>query len=45
MKAGRNKLVIEVTTTLVREQYDWLSQFILLEPTEITESVVIGQYE
>lgn len=40
---GINQLVIEVTTTLVREQYDWLSQFVLLEPTGITNSIRIKQ--
>lgn len=42
---GENKLVIDVSTTLVREQYDWLSQYMLLEPIGITESIIIESYE
>lgn len=30
---GENKITLEVTTTLVREHYDWLSQWMLIEPT------------
>lgn len=43
VKAGTNKLIVEATTTLVREQYDWLSQFILLEPIGITDAITIKQ--
>lgn len=43
VQKGINHLSVEVTTTLVREQYDWLSQFILLEPTGITNSIMIKQ--
>lgn len=42
---GKNSLVIEVTTTLAREQKDWLSQFVLLEPTGITDRILIRQYK
>ncbi len=45
VRTGKNKLVIEVTTTLAREQYDWLSQFMLLEPTGITGSIEIESYK
>lgn len=44
VKDGENKLVIEVTTTLGREQKDWLSQFVLLEPAGITEAVIVRQF-
>lgn len=44
VKEGENKLVIEVTTTLGREQKDWLSQFVLLEPAGITDAVIIRQF-
>jgi len=43
VKQGVNKLAIEVTTTLVREQYDFLSQYMLVEPIGITKSIVIKQ--
>jgi len=43
IQAGINKLAIEVTTTLVREQYDYLSQWMLLEPTGITGGIYIKQ--
>lgn len=43
VRKGINQLSIEVTTTLVRDQYDWLSQFILLEPTGITSKIYINQ--
>ena len=41
IKKGTNHLRVEVTTTLVRVQKDWLSQFVLLEPTGITEKIVL----
>lgn len=41
IKKGTNHLRVEVTTTLVRAQKDWLSQFVLLEPTGITEKIVL----
>lgn len=44
VQEGSNKLAVEVTTTLVREQYDYLSQWMLLEPTGITEGVYIKQF-
>lgn len=43
VKAGENRLAVEVTTTLGREQKDWLSQFLLLEPAGITDAVIIRQ--
>jgi len=43
IQAGINRLAIEVTTTLVREQYDYLSQWMLLEPTGITGGIYIKQ--
>lgn len=42
---GKNTLIIEVTTTLVRENYDWLSQFMILEPIGINDSVVLEYYK
>lgn len=45
VQRGENILTAEVTTTLGRAQNDWLSQFILMEPTGITEQVIINQYE
>lgn len=44
VRVGENKLEIEVTTTLGREQKDWLSQFLLLEPAGITEAVIVKQF-
>lgn len=44
VQVGGNSLVIEVTTTLVREQKDWLSQFMLMEPIGITEAVIVRQF-
>ena len=41
---GNNTLSIEVTTTLGRQQKDYLSQFMVLEPLGITESVTVKQY-
>ena len=41
LRPGENKLVIETTTTAVRDNYDFLSQFIALEPTGITESIYL----
>ena len=40
---GENSLCLEVTTTLVREQKDFLSQFMLLEPTGISGTVMVEQ--
>jgi len=40
---GLNKIVIETTTTLVRAHYDWLSQYMLLEPTGITQDIIINK--
>lgn len=45
VKEGENRLEIEVTTTLAREQKDWLSQFVLLEPSGITDAVIIRLLE
>jgi len=42
---GENKLVIRVSTTLVRDQYDWLSQWMLLEPVGITGSINVESYQ
>lgn len=42
---GSNQIKLEVTTTLVRENYDWLSQFMLLEPTGITGEIKLIQEE
>jgi hypothetical protein len=42
---GKNTLIIEVTTTLVRENFDWLSQFMILEPIGINDSVVLEYYK
>lgn len=44
VKEGKNILVLEVTTTLGREQKDWLSQYLLMEPTGITKAVIVEQY-
>lgn len=41
---GENRLSIEVTTTLVRENYDWLSQFMLLEETGLTGEIKLQRY-
>lgn len=41
---GQNHYAIEVTTTLVRERYDYFSQYMLLEPTGITNAIQINQY-
>lgn len=43
-RAGENKLQIEVTTTLARDNYDWLSQYMLLEKTGLTGEIVLEQY-
>ncbi|KAB1441036.1 glycoside hydrolase [Candidatus Galacturonibacter soehngenii] len=45
VKKGINTLVIEVTTTLVRENYDWLSQFMLIEPIGINGDVILEYYK
>lgn len=44
LKEGKNRFCIEVSTTLVREQYDYLSQFMLLEPTGITGNIIFENY-
>lgn len=44
VKYGKNTLVIEVTTTLLRERYDLLSQFMLMEPVGITKAVILERY-
>lgn len=36
-----NRLVIEVTNTLVKEQQDFLSQFLIQEPTGIVGNVYL----
>lgn len=45
VKEGTNTLEIEVTTTLAREQKDWLSQYMLLEPAGITNAIILEQYQ
>lgn len=40
-KEGVNHLTIEVTTTLFRENYDWLSQWILVDKTGLTGSICL----
>ncbi|WP_394523468.1 glycosyl hydrolase [Lacrimispora sp. JR3] len=44
LKEGKNRFCIQVSTTLVRERYDYLSQFMLLEPTGITGSITVEHY-
>lgn len=44
VQKGNNTLVIEVTTTLVREHYDWLSQYMLVEPSGINGDVIVEYY-
>lgn len=41
---GTNCLKIEVTTTLERAQQDRLSQYMIFEPTGITERIVLERY-
>lgn len=41
LENGNNSLAIEVTTTLVRENYDFLSQWLLLEETGLTKKPVL----
>ncbi|MBM7540294.1 glycosyl hydrolase [Amphibacillus cookii] len=41
LETGRNRLVIEVTNTLVNQQKDFLSQYLLLEGTGITGKITI----
>nr|WP_285858774.1 glycosyl hydrolase [Paenibacillus sp. MER 99-2] len=41
LQKGQNRLVIEVTNTLVKEQQDYLSQYLIQEPTGIVGSVFI----
>lgn len=45
VKRGGNTLVIEVTTTLLRENYDWLSQYMLIEPIGINGDVILEYYK
>ncbi len=44
LKEGMNRFRIEVSTTLVREQYDYLSQFMVIEPIGITGNIIIKNY-
>lgn len=41
---GSNTLCVEVTTTLARDNYDWLSQYMLLEKTGLTGDIVLEHY-
>ncbi|MGO4731071.1 glycosyl hydrolase [Paenibacillus sp. 2KB_22] len=41
LQEGTNRLVIEVTNTLVKEQQDFLSQYLIQEPTGIVGSVFL----
>lgn len=41
LKAGDNQLTIEVTNTLVKEQRDYLSQYLIQEPTGIVGGVYL----
>ncbi|AIQ18513.1 glycoside hydrolase [Paenibacillus sp. FSL H7-0357] len=41
LQAGDNRLIIEVTNTLVKEQQDYLSQFLIQEPTGIVGGVFL----
>ena len=42
---GENKFRLEVSTTLVRERYDFLSQFMIIEPIGINGSITIKCYD
>ncbi|MCI1966490.1 MAG: glycoside hydrolase [Oscillospiraceae bacterium] len=44
VQQGENQLTLEVTTTLVRQQYDFLSQFMILEPMGLTGSIRVEGY-
>lgn len=44
LKKGRNTLVIEITNTLANQQQDFLSQYLLLEPTGIVGTVCLEFY-
>ena len=41
IQVGENRVVIDVTTTPVRENYDFLSQFVAIEPIGITEHIYL----
>jgi hypothetical protein len=41
VRAGKNRLVIEVTNTLVRDQRDYLSRFAAMEPSGLLGPVVL----
>lgn len=43
-REGENVLAVEVTTTLARDNYDWLSQYMLLEKTGLTGSIILEEY-
>ncbi|MHC5534574.1 glycosyl hydrolase [Priestia megaterium] len=45
LKEGTNHLVIEVTNTLVKDQKDFLSQYLIQEPTGILGSVDVVLYQ
>lgn len=45
LKDGTNQFTIEVSNTLVRERYDLLSQFMLVEPIGITGNILIQNYD
>jgi len=40
-----DEIVIELTTTLVRSNYDWLSQFMLLEPNGLCDDIYLEIYQ
>ena len=42
---GENKFRLDVSTTLVRERYDFLSQFMIIEPIGINGSITIKCYD
>jgi hypothetical protein len=44
IKNGKNQFRMEVSTTLVRERYDYLSQFMIIEPIGINGGVIIKSY-
>lgn len=44
IKNGKNQFRMEVSTTLVRERYDFLSQFMIIEPIGINGSITIKSY-
>lgn len=44
IKEGEHKLSIEVTNTLVKDNYDFLSQFMIVEPTGIVGNVTLTTY-